>query len=58
MIGHSFITPPEALTGASPERWRAWFAEVVKHEILPLLEEYWYDDKKRAADQAQALRLP
>jgi len=56
-VGHSFVTPPEALTGAPPARWRAWFDDVVQTEITPLLTEYWYDNPERAAEQAQTLRL-
>jgi 5-methylcytosine-specific restriction protein B len=56
-IGHSFVTPPETLTNASPEAWQAWFAAVVDNEIVPLLEEYWYDKPERAADQAKSLRI-
>jgi 5-methylcytosine-specific restriction protein B len=56
-IGHSFVTPPDALTGATAERWQEWFASVVETEIAPLLAEYWYDKPERAADLAKALGI-
>lgn len=37
-IGHSFFCP----TGAPPD-WPAWYADVINHEIGPLLREYWFD---------------
>ena len=46
-VGHSFITPAEPLaTGAT----REWFRNVVETEIGPLLQEYWFDDPKKADD--------
>ena len=46
-VGHSFITPAEPLaTGAT----REWFRDVVETEIGPLLQEYWFDDPKKADD--------
>lgn len=47
-IGHSFFVPT---TDVKPDH--SWYVEVVEHEILPLLEEYWVDDdKSRLAAQA------
>lgn len=42
-IGHSYVTPHEAVADA-----QAWFAEVVRSEIGPLLHEYWFDAPERA----------
>lgn len=49
-IGHSYVTPP---AGILPEKARLWFGDVVRTEIVPLLEEYWFDaaDKVVAAKQ-------
>jgi 5-methylcytosine-specific restriction protein B len=49
-IGHSYITPQP---DAAMDDARAWFAEVGRTEIVPLLEEYWFDapDKVKAAAQ-------
>jgi 5-methylcytosine-specific restriction protein B len=38
VIGHSFFCPRNAVAD-----WRQWFEGIVKFEIAPLLEEYWYD---------------
>lgn len=55
-VGHSFVTPGgEGPT--SDEGWRDWFDETVETEIAPLLDEYWFDDPKKAREQAAALRL-
>jgi 5-methylcytosine-specific restriction enzyme B len=50
-IGHSYVTPPQSVPVADGERW---FAEVIETEIVPLLEEYWFDapDKVREASAA------
>ena len=56
-VGHSFVTP----TGKGPETeegWRRWFSETVETEIAPLLEEYWFDDARKAREQTASLRLP
>lgn len=47
-IGHSYVTP---LPGATVPDGRRWFKDVVRTEIIPLLEEYWFDapDKVTAA---------
>jgi 5-methylcytosine-specific restriction protein B len=38
-IGHSFFVPTRNV-GNSTE----WFDEIIRYEILPLIEEYWLDD--------------
>jgi 5-methylcytosine-specific restriction enzyme B len=47
-IGHSYVTP---LAGVPVGDGRAWFNDVARTEIIPLLEEYWFDapDKVTAA---------
>lgn len=49
-IGHSFFVPsqPGAYDGA-------WYARIVRTEIVPLLEEYWFDDPKRAESWRERL---
>lgn len=42
-IGHSFFCPAE--TPVDPE---SWYERVVRTEIFPLLEEYWFDDPVKA----------
>lgn len=39
-VGHSYVTPP---AGAPIADGKGWFAVVVRTEIVPLLEEYWFD---------------
>jgi AAA domain (dynein-related subfamily) len=43
-IGHSFFVPAEA--GSYSENW---YDRIVDTEIRPLLEEYWFDEPKKAA---------
>jgi len=47
-IGHSYVTP---LDGAAIADARRWFTGIAQTEIIPLLEEYWFDasDKVEAA---------
>ena len=39
-IGHSYVTPP---LGANINDTQEWFRQIVENEIIPLLEEYWFD---------------
>jgi hypothetical protein len=38
-IGHSFFVPPDGFE-YDPD----WYRRAIETEILPLLEEYWFDD--------------
>ena len=51
-IGHSYVTPsPESrITDA-----REWFRQIVETEIGPLLDEYLFDQLKRAREERQLL---
>jgi hypothetical protein len=49
-IGHSFFVPPEGF-----EYDAGWYRRVVETEIVPLLEEYWFDDPDRAEHWRQQL---
>jgi MoxR-like ATPase len=43
-IGHSFFVP------SGPFEYKeGWYRQVIETEILPLLEEYWFDDDDKAA---------
>ena len=43
LIGHSFFC------NANSENERKWFENIVKFEIRPLLEEYWFDDNEKVS---------
>jgi len=50
-LGHSYVTPTEALEDGST---RQWFIDVVETEIRPLLDEYWFDapdEARKACEQ-------
>ncbi len=51
-LGHSFVTPPESTNILDG---RAWFRDIVRTEIGPLLEEYWFDAPGRAKDAQESL---
>lgn len=51
-IGHSYVTP--APNVKIPDG-TAWFRRIVEREIGPLLEEYWYDDRKKAKEEKEKL---
>lgn len=53
-IGHSYVTPRPG-TVVDPE---GWFLDVVNTELVPLLEEYWYDAPEKLAQATAALREP
>lgn len=48
LVGHSYLTPTRRLEAGATKRW---FEQVVRTEIGPLLEEYWFDtpDESRKA---------
>lgn len=46
-IGHSFVTPPSGCV--IDKETPAWFADVVKSEIEPLLNEYWFDEPEKVS---------
>lgn len=55
VIGHSFFCP----RGDNfKELNRQWYESVIKTEIIPLLEEYWFDNAERARQIADNLLRP
>ncbi len=51
-IGHSFFCPRgDNFSGLGME----WFVEIVETEIIPLLDEYWYDAPDKVASAAAQL---
>ena len=51
-IGHSFVTPVRPLEAG---RTKDWFVQAVKSRIGPQLEEYWFDEPKKAKDAIDRL---
>ena len=49
-IGHSFFCPRHGAVADD-----AWYRRVVQSEIVPLLQEYWFDDDKKVDEQRAAL---
>ena len=41
-IGHSFFVPTEHIYDEAQ-----WLDDIIEYEIVPLIEEYWVDDKKQ-----------
>ncbi len=52
-IGHSYVTPVAGTTIADA---RAWFLDVVRTEIVPLLQEYWFDAAEKVTAAEGRLR--
>ncbi|BBF23310.1 hypothetical protein SUTMEG_12010 [Sutterella megalosphaeroides] len=54
-VGHSFLAGAPLKTSDSEyvaidlEAFDTWFANLIDYELLPLLEEYWYDDEAKLA---------
>ena len=57
-VGHSYLTPPSDFLKhqTAPEEIVSWLHSVVEDELVPLLEEYWFDEPSNAADWAEKLR--
>lgn len=49
-IGHSFFTPTAPIASSSQ-----WFETVIETEVRPLLEEYWFDEPKKADEWRERL---
>lgn len=49
-IGHSYVTPTAPVGDGA-----AWFRRKIDSEIVPLLDEYWYDQPERVAEARGAL---
>ncbi len=51
-IGHSFFCPRgDDFSGLTMQ----WFRDIVETEVVPLLEEYWYESPDRVITAAAAL---
>ena len=48
----SYVTPSQRIEAGTT---RDWFMQVAETEIGPLLEEYWFDSPKTAADAIKKL---
>lgn len=57
-VGHSYLSPPSNFLKdqTAPEEVDGWLHSVVEDELVPLLEEYWFDEPSNAADWAEKLR--
>jgi 5-methylcytosine-specific restriction protein B len=49
LIGHSFFCNPDS------KNERRWFENIIKFEIAPLLEEYWFDDREKVKNEIELL---
>jgi MoxR-like ATPase len=52
-IGHSFFVPP-----ADFAYDEGWYQTIIETEIVPLLEEYWFDDPSKADEWRDRLLAP
>ncbi len=51
-VGHSYFCD---IADGGEEDWERWYRNIVETEIQPLLEEYWFDNAKRADDEVRKL---
>jgi 5-methylcytosine-specific restriction protein B len=49
-IGHSYFCPRKGIT---PDE--DWFRRVIEAEIVPLIQEYWFDDEQKVNRERQSL---
>ncbi|WP_321974207.1 AAA family ATPase [Paratractidigestivibacter sp.] len=54
-IGHSYFCRDD-MGDLGPDEVHEWLGSVVDYDIAPQLEEYWFDEPERAADEAARLR--
>lgn len=48
-VGHSYVYTDEVVTDD-------WLASVIDYELIPLLDEYWFDEPEKVEHWAQRLR--
>jgi len=48
-IGHSYFCGQEICTDE-------WLSEVIEYDLIPMLNEYWFDDEAKAQSWARKLR--
>ena len=49
-IGHSYFCPRNGITPDDD-----WYQRVIKAEIVPLIQEYWFDNDQKVREQRSAL---
>jgi 5-methylcytosine-specific restriction enzyme B len=49
-IGHSYFCPRK---GANPDE--KWYRQIVEAEIVPLIQEYWFDNEQKVKEQRNTL---
>ena len=59
-VGHSYfcdfpVNPLLRVAIFEDDEWDDWYREIVKTEIQPLLEEYWFDDLEKADVEVRKL---
>lgn len=57
VVGHSYLAiPAKDIDEWSTEDIEAWLHSVVEDELVPLLEEYWFDEPSTAEEWSRRLR--
>ncbi|MFC1740131.1 AAA family ATPase, partial [Pseudomonadota bacterium] len=49
-VGHSYFCPR---VDEIPNE--AWYLDIIRHSVIPLLDEYWFDDPKRVEELTEEL---
>lgn len=53
-IGHSYFC--NISSNNDEESWNNWYSRIIKFEIKPLLEEYWFDNKEKVSDLLEQIK--
>ena len=53
-IGHSYFC--NISINNDEESWNNWYKRIIKFEIKPLLEEYWFDNKEKVSDLLERIK--
>ena len=53
-IGHSYFC--NISSNNDEESWNNWYSRIIKFEIKPLLEEYWFDNKEKVSDLLERIK--
>ena len=49
-IGHSYFCPRNGIKADDD-----WYRRVIESEIVPLIQEYWFDNEQKVKEQRSAL---
>ena len=57
LLGEGFVMGHSYFCNVPDGDHMKWYNSIIKNEIVPMLKEYWFDDKDKAIKEGNALML-